>query len=211
MGGISRVTSDGARRVELRLLRDRAHYEVLVAGIMAGARVSVWIATANVKGLMIEAPRGSRARARDRYVSILDLFGTLAVRGIELRLLHSGFPSRPFREELRNHPDLARGGLAIRRCPRVHFKMIVVDGAMLYLGSANLTGAGLGAKGAGRRNFEAGILTGDDVLLDEMQGVYERIWTGGECPACRLRDLCPAPLDGGPLTVGRSMRKKGSR
>jgi phosphatidylserine/phosphatidylglycerophosphate/cardiolipin synthase-like enzyme len=191
-----------SRRVELTLLRDRAHYEVLIADALARARVSVWIATANVKGLMVEPPRGSRARARARHVSILDLFARLAESGVELRLLHSGLPSRPFRDELTRHRDLARGALALRRCPRVHLKLIVVDGALLYLGSANLTGAGLGAKGDGRRNFEAGIVTSDDGLLDEMQGAYERIWSGGECGACKLRGLCPAPLDGRPGADG---------
>jgi phosphatidylserine/phosphatidylglycerophosphate/cardiolipin synthase-like enzyme len=84
----------------------------------------------------------------------------------------------------------------MRRCPRVHLKMIAVDGALLYLGSANFTGAGLGAKGDRRRNFEAGVLTDDDVMLDEMQGTFDRIWTGKECPRCALRARCPAPIDG---------------
>jgi phosphatidylserine/phosphatidylglycerophosphate/cardiolipin synthase-like enzyme len=181
--------------VDLQLIRDRAHYEVLVAGAMAGARVSVWIASANVKELMIEAPRGTRARARDRYVPIFDLFDRLHERGVELRLLHAGVPSGPFREELKRHRALATGALAMRRCPRVHLKMIAIDGALLYLGSANLTGAGLGAKGDHRRNFEAGVVTADERFLDEMQGVYERIWSGAECAPCRLRDVCPRPLD----------------
>jgi phosphatidylserine/phosphatidylglycerophosphate/cardiolipin synthase-like enzyme len=86
----------------------------------------------------------------------------------------------------------------MRRCPRVHLKMIAVDGSALYLGSANFTGAGLGAKGDGRRNFEAGILTDDDVLLDEMQGVFDAIWSGRECGPCALRSVCPAPLDAPP-------------
>jgi phosphatidylserine/phosphatidylglycerophosphate/cardiolipin synthase-like enzyme len=181
--------------VDLQLVRDRAHYEVLIAGAMAGARVSVWIASANVKELMIEAPRGTRARAKGRYVPIFDLFDRLLERGVELRLLHAGVPSGPFREELKRHRALARGGLAMRRCPRVHLKMIAVDGALLYVGSANLTGAGLGAKGEHRRNFEAGVVTADEHLLDEMQGVFQRIWSGRECPPCRLRDVCPRPLD----------------
>ena len=84
----------------------------------------------------------------------------------------------------------------MKRCPRVHLKMIAVDGAALYLGSANLTGAGLGAKGDRRRNFEAGILTDDELLLDEMQGAFEAIWSGRECAGCALRSVCPAPLDG---------------
>ncbi|WP_437337077.1 phospholipase D family protein [Sorangium sp. So ce394] len=180
------------RRVELTLLRDRAHYDALVMGAVANARVSVWIATANVKELRVEAPIGSRARARGRYMSFLDLLDALAARGVELRLLHAGVPSRAFRAELRRRP---RPPIEMRRCPRVHLKMIAVDGALLYLGSANLTGAGLGAKGEGRRNFEAGVLTDDDLLLDEMQATFEAIWTGAECKGCRLRPLCPAPLD----------------
>jgi len=31
-----------------------------------------------------------------------------------------------------------------------------------------------------------------------MQGVVERIWSGRECPPCRLRDVCPGPLDEAP-------------
>ena len=50
----------------------------------------------------------------------------------------------------------------LRACPRLHLKAMIVDGATLYLGSANWTGAGLGAKGVGRRNFELGIVTRDE-------------------------------------------------
>jgi phosphatidylserine/phosphatidylglycerophosphate/cardiolipin synthase-like enzyme len=183
------------RRVALALVEGRAHYDELVMRVVGGARVSVWIATANVKELRVEAPIGSRARARGRYVSVLDLFTTLAARGVELRMLHAGLPSRAFRAELARHRALAGGGLAMRRCPRVHLKMIAVDGASLYLGSANWTGAGLGAKGEGRRNFEAGILTDDDVMLDQMQATFDGIWSGRACKGCRLRALCPAPID----------------
>lgn len=183
------------RRVSLSLLRDRDHYDVLVAKGVTGAKVSVWIATANVKDLHVEAPVGTRARARGRYMSILQVFDGLAKRGVELRLLHGGLPSGPFRASLARTKMLRPGGLSMRRCPRVHLKMIAIDGSMLYLGSANLTGAGLGARGDKRRNFEAGIVTDDDVLLDEMQGTFEAIWSGRECSGCALRKLCPAPID----------------
>ena len=73
--------------------------------------------------------------------------------------------------------------------------MIAIDGGLLYLGSANLTGAGLGAKSAGRRNFEMGILTDDEWLLDEAQARFDRIWRGLECAACRMRAMCPGPID----------------
>lgn len=185
----------GGRRVEIVLIRGREHYVDLVMGAMAKAKVSLWIATANVKGLRVEAPIGTRARARGAYISVLEMMDGLAARGVELRLLHGGLPSRAFRDDLRAQKRLAAGALAMRRCPRVHLKMIAVDGARLYLGSANFTGAGLGAKGENRRNFEAGVLTDDDVMLDEMQGTFDGIWSGRECKGCALRALCPAPID----------------
>jgi phosphatidylserine/phosphatidylglycerophosphate/cardiolipin synthase-like enzyme len=76
----------------------------------------------------------------------------------------------------------------------VHCKIVVVDGAMAYLGSANWTGAGLGAKGEGRRNFELGLLSRDDLLLDDVQAFFDAIWHGRPCAHCKRRDLCPQPL-----------------
>lgn len=184
-------------QVALDLIEGRAHYERVIAAVMA-AKVSVWIASANVKELMVEDSRarpGRRRTLKQRpYVSVLAHLDDLARRGVELRLLHAEIPSGPFRKEIAQHPRLLNGGLALRRCPRVHLKTVIVDGELCYLGSANWTGAGLGAKGAGRRNFELGIVTDDAALLDQVQALYERIWTGGECEGCKLRSECPGPI-----------------
>ena len=97
----------------------------------------------------------------------------------------------------------------MRLCPRVHLKAVIVDRAFLYLGSANWTGAGLGAKGTGRRNFELGIVTDDSLLLDDVQEIFDRIWRGAECSACKLRQECAAPLDGEALILKAHRRIKG--
>ena len=47
----------------------------------------------------------------------------------------------------------------------MHFKILVFDQKIAYIGSANLTGAGIGMKSAANRNFEAGILTNDPRLV----------------------------------------------
>jgi phosphatidylserine/phosphatidylglycerophosphate/cardiolipin synthase-like enzyme len=185
------------RAVRLSLLSGKAHYDrVLVP--LAAAKRSVWIATANLKELMIEdervIPGRRRTRGRNAYRSVLALFDELAERGVELRILHAGPPSRPFRDELDHHPRLFGGGLVLRMCPRVHLKVVIVDGEQLYLGSANWTGAGLGAKGEHRRNFELGMVTDDEAMLDAVQALYEHIWRGQPCAECRLRDSCEAPL-----------------
>ena len=191
-----------SRPVSLSLLGGRGHYEAVVQAVMNAER-SVWIATANLKELMVQDPRvrpGRRRTARGgEYRSVLQVFDELVVAGVEIRILHASPPSRPFCEELRRCAHLKagsgqRGCFELRLCPRVHAKIVVVDGALAYLGSANWTGAGLGAKGEGRRNFELGLLSRDDLLLDEVQAFFDAIWHGQPCAGCKLRDECPQPL-----------------
>ena len=183
------------RSAAVSLVNDRGHYDGVVIGALTNARVSVWVATANLKDLHIEAPIGTVARARGRFVSITECFEDLVRRGVEIRVLHATPPSRPYRESLAKRKGLALPLFEMRACPRVHLKMIAVDGAYLYVGSANFTGAGLGARGEGRRNFEMGLVTDDDVLLDAAQARFDEIWSGKECKGCRIRDMCPGPLD----------------
>jgi phosphatidylserine/phosphatidylglycerophosphate/cardiolipin synthase-like enzyme len=192
------------RPIALELVGGRGHYERVVRAVM-DARRSVWIATANLKELMVEDDRAAPGRRRTMrtaarraraYRSVFDVLDELARRGVDLRILHAARPSRAFRAALAGKPRLARGALALRACPRVHFKIVIVDGAFVYVGSANWTGAGLGAKGAGRRNFELGFVGADDGLLDRAQEMFDHVWRGAACKGCRLRDVCPGPLDG---------------
>ena len=161
-----------------------------------GAELSVWIGTANLKAMMIER-RGLKRRGRQAYRGMLDALAEHARRGVDLRILHAALPSRPFREAFDALPELVEGGLTLKMCPRVHLKTVIVDGRFIYIGSANWTGAGLGVKGEGRRNFELGVVTEDEAMLDEVQAIYDRIWRGLECGACRLKatKACESPLD----------------
>jgi phosphatidylserine/phosphatidylglycerophosphate/cardiolipin synthase-like enzyme len=193
------------RAVNVQLIGGRGHYEAVVQAAMA-AEQSIWIATANLKELMVEAP--AFGRKKRGYRSILEVFDGLVGKGVELRILHAGPPSRPFRAELRRWPRL-RQALVMRACPRVHVKAVVIDGGLVYLGSANWTGAGLGAKGEGRRNFEVGILSRDDLLLDEIQAYYDGIWRGRPCGKCKLREECPGPLDG--TLTGRRLNRQSAK
>jgi phosphatidylserine/phosphatidylglycerophosphate/cardiolipin synthase-like enzyme len=87
------------------------------------------------------------------------------------------------------------GKLTIRRCPRLHAKAVVVDARAMYLGSANLTGAGLGAKGAQKRNFEMGIWTEAPPMIEAVLGQFNLLWEGERCRKCRRKDVCPVPLE----------------
>ncbi len=187
-----------------KFVAGRALYDEVIAGGIARARESVWIATANVKELFVERP----GLGRRRVASVVNLLADLHARGVELRLLHAELPSRRFRAAFDRHKALVAGGLAMKQCPRVHMKAVIVDGAWLYLGSANFTGAGLGMKGDDKRNFELGFVTEDFELLDRVQAMFDALWRGQPCATCKLRDICPDP--GGYLSASPPAGAAGS-
>ena len=154
------------------------HRKVVVEGILA-ARVSLDIMTADFKAMLVpqagSAVVGGRGGRGGRAVSIVEVLRRLASRGVEIRLLHSGTPSAPAMRELKRAlPD----NLTIRRCPRLHAKAVIIDSRRMYLGSANLTGAGLGAKADGRRNFELGVWTESPALIDAVLEHFNELWEG---------------------------------
>lgn len=176
----------------------RGHYDAVIPAVLAAER-SVWIATANLKELMVEgrpsASKRRRSSSRQSFRSVLDGLAEMAEHGVELRILHAKLPSRAFRDHFDDREKLVAGGLELRMCARVHMKLVLIDGETAYLGSANWTGAGMGAKSADRRNFEVGMLTSDAGVIDDLQAAFDRVWRGAECSACRVRDTCDAPLD----------------
>jgi phosphatidylserine/phosphatidylglycerophosphate/cardiolipin synthase-like enzyme len=180
--------STAAGRAEL--VADEAHFERVVLQGMMKAAVSLEIMTADFKAMLV--PRG-----RSRAESIVEVFRKLADRRVEIRLLHAGTPSGAALRELKRR--LPRG-LTIRRCPRLHAKAVVVDSSAMYLGSANLTGAGLGAKSDGRRNFEMGIWTESPQLIEAVLDQFNRLWEGDRCRDCQRKDVCPIPLEEPRLT-----------
>jgi phosphatidylserine/phosphatidylglycerophosphate/cardiolipin synthase-like enzyme len=160
-------------------------YQRVLAEVIPSAKDSLLIATATLKATRTRTPDGSAE-------SVVRLLDRMAARGVEVRILHSGVPSGPFLEDLKT---VTPGAFQMRRCPRTHFKAAIVDGQRLYLGSANLTGAGLGAKSAGRRNFEVGLVSDDPALVDTVADLFEAIWSGAMCRACGRRPFCPVPLE----------------
>lgn len=190
------------RPLEAQLLDGEALGREVVKRIRE-ARESVWIATANVKAMMLESDDG-------RFRPVTHLFSELVKRGVEVRLLHAELPSRPFRQSFDEKPALLRTEMTLKICPRVHFKCVRVDGAWLYLGSANLTGAGLGAKHADNRNFEVGFVTEDFDTLDRVTALYEQVWSGVSCRTCRLHSICPDPIGPGPAKSRKRKKSGGS-
>ncbi len=168
----------------LKLITDSAHYSEVLARVPKVKR-SLWIGTADIKDLYVKV--GSQTKP------FLAVLAELIKKGVEVRLIHAKEPGPAFREDFDKYPALFEG-LERALCPRVHFKILVFDGQVAYIGSANLTSAGIGMKSDGTRNFEAGILTDEPELVDAAVNQFDSVWAGFKCKTCGRRQYCGDPI-----------------
>ena len=161
-------------------------YEKVFEEIIPNAKNFLWIATANLKNLHIN--RGKKFRP------FLELIHEKITEHVNVRILHSSKPSKSFREELKLFNDDIDYGLELFCCPRNHMKIVLADNEIMYLGSGNITGAGLGLKSNTKRNFELGLITEDPEMIKQVARYFDEIWMGKFCSKCKRKDICPAPI-----------------
>lgn len=165
-------------------ISDISHYDI-VLNLAIQAKHSLWIGTADIKDLYV-----IQGKVEKPFLGILsELLG----KGVEVRLIHAKEPGPNFREDFDRYPRLAKM-LERVMCPRVHFKIIVIDQKICYVGSANLTGAGMGMKSPYRRNFEAGIITDSLDIVNAAIEEFDKVWRGSECKKCQRRKFCSDPI-----------------
>ncbi|MEM8781451.1 MAG: phospholipase D family protein [Planctomycetota bacterium] len=186
------AATPAAPRGTCELIADTQHLDRVVRRGMLDARVSLDVMTADFKAMLVPPP--IRTSGRRDAPSIVAHLLQLARRGVEIRILHAGVPSGAALRELKKASPLP-DTLTIRRCPRLHAKAVIVDASAMYLGSANLTGAGLGAKAARNRNFELGVWTEAPELIEPVSASFNELWEAERCRDCGRRDVCPVPLE----------------
>lgn len=211
----------------IKYIADESHYKEVLS-LVGKAKRTVWIGTADKGGVRdVDNIVGGY---QDLYVDdkpFLAILAGLLKKGVEVRLIHAKEPGTAWREDHEKHPILYDGMERVL-CPRVHlalptsvatrpssskfgwhsllhpFKLIVIDSNIVYVGSANLTGAGMGMKSPRKRrsalplgsskNFEAGILTDDPEMLDAAIEQFDNVWIGKFCKDCGRREYCANPI-----------------
>jgi len=171
---------------DTQFLTDRELYERVILEAVPKAEKFLWLATSELKDLYVDKGRS--------MVPFLEVLSDLIDRGVAIRLIHAGEPGPAFREDFDHYPSLISGMEQIL-CPRTHIKAIIVDGKIAYSGSANLTGAGIGAKGEHKRNFESGIVTTDPELVKQIMEQFDSIWMGAHCEKCKRKKYCAEYAD----------------
>jgi len=161
-------------------ISDKAHYDQVLLRA-SEVKSSLWIGTADIKDLYAEKGK--------EKIPFLGVLAGLLEKGVSVRLIHAKEPGPNFRDDFDRYPILATR-LERVLCPRVHFKMMIFDYKEAYIGSANLTGAGMGAKSENKRNFEAGILTDIPEIVDAAADQFDEVWMGKHCKKCGRKDFC---------------------
>lgn len=161
------------------------HYTKVINRV-ASVKKSLWIGTADIKDLHVKSGNSSEP--------FLGVLARLLKRGVEIRLIHAKEPGPAFREDFDRYPIL-KTGLERMLCPRVHFKILIFDFETAYIGSANLTGAGIGMISSNRRNFEAGILTNDPSIVEAAIEQFDSVWRGAHCAKCGRKQYCSDPVN----------------
>ena len=170
---------------ELQYIANDDHYDKVIDRIK-DCKKTLWIGTADIKDLYVKDGRGTKP--------LLEVLSDLAKRGVEIRLIHAKEPGPAFRQDFDKYPALIDGMERVL-CPRVHFKIIVFDLKTAYVGSANLTGAGLGMKGENTRNFEAGVLSSNKDFVKNAAEQFDSVWMGAHCKGCRRKEFCGDPIE----------------
>ena len=164
----------------IKYIQNEHHYTEVISRV-AMVKQSLWIGTADIKDLYV-------SKGGDAVPFLSELAGLLK-KGVDVRLIHAKEPGPMFREDFDRYPILATD-LERVCCPRVHFKLMIFDTETAYIGSANLTGAGMGMKSENRRNFEAGILTNDPEFVEAAINQFDKVWMGAWCKNCGRKDVC---------------------
>ncbi|MDF2374806.1 MAG: phospholipase D family protein [Verrucomicrobiales bacterium] len=172
----------------MKVVLNEEIHEAIFKELIPSAKRFVWIATADIKDLHYQ-------RTARKFDTFLAMFDDLVSDGIEIRLIHAKEPGPRFRKDFDRFPNLINSDRFERvLCPRNHMKCVIVDGKRAFLGSANLTGAGMGAKSATRRNFECGMIVENPEHVRPLMDMFDNLFMGEHCPKCDRRDVCPDPL-----------------
>lgn len=171
------------------LIINNDHYQKVVQRI-CDAKSSIKIMTGDFKRFNLKptAKQGKNYKDGTPFVKYLM---EKAVQGVPVQVICSE-PSKTFLDdkdeyfEQLNQPEL----FEFKHCIRNHAKAIIIDDKLAYVGSANITPAGIGQGIFTPGNFEAGILTDAPSVVTSIMELFSKIWAGSYCADCHRAEKC---------------------
>ena len=161
------------KRFKLVSFKDCELFDKVITDGLLTARESLIIGTYNLQNIRIPL--------RNYTTSLSDFLMKLAKRNVKILICLAPFMQNSRFMQALSRDSVAKDKIAVRFCRRMHFKTIIVDLKYAYMGTANLSGAGVGLKSEKRRNFELGFVTEDPDLIADITATFLEIFNGKFC------------------------------
>lgn len=164
------------------------HYHEVIERICA-AKSSIRIMTANFQRFKLK-PTVKQGKNYNDGTPFIRFLMEKAEQGVSVQIICSS-PSKPFMDEYEElYEQLKPKGFKICFCIRNHAKVVIIDDKMAYIGSANITKAGLGQGVMSSGNFEVGILTENPDIIASLNAHFSMIMNGNICNGCHRAMDC---------------------
>jgi len=172
---------------DTRLITE-SHYEEVIERIRA-AKSSIKIMTGDFKRFKLK-PTAKQGKNYNDGTPFIKHLMEKAGKGISVHIICSR-PSKYFKEEYDAlYEKIKPKNLRMYFCERNHSKVVIVDNKVAYVGSANVTPAGLAQGIMSPGNFEVGILTEDRQFISQLNTMFSKIMNGDYCYNCHLANKC---------------------
>ena len=172
---------------DTRLITEN-HYEEVIERICA-AKSSIRIMTGDFKRFKLK-PTAKQGKNYNDGTPFIKHLMEKAGKGISVQIICSR-PSKSFKEEYDAlYEKIKPKNFRIYYCERNHSKVVIVDNKVAYVGSANVTPAGLAQGVMSPGNFEVGILTENCQFISQLNTLFSKIMNGDYCYNCHLANKC---------------------
>ena len=165
-----------------------SHYEEVIERICA-AKSSIRIMTGDFKRFKLK-PTAKQGKNYNDGTPFIERLMEKAGKGVSVQIICSR-PSKSFKEEYDAlYEKIKPKKFRIFFCERNHSKVVIVDNKEAYIGSANVTPAGLAQGIMSPGNFEIGILTENHQFISQLNTLFSKIMNGDYCHKCHLANKC---------------------
>ena len=172
---------------EMRLITEDFYKEVIKR--ICAAKSSIKIMTADINLIRLK-PTASQGNKYKDGTPIMDILVEKAKKGVSVQIISSE-KSAQFQEEVeRAYCKSSKKPFFVCFCARNHAKVVIIDDRFAYMGSANMTRAGLGQPYNSPGNFEVGILTEDSKIIASLNDFFSRITNHEFCEGCHRQKHC---------------------
>ena len=156
-----------------RLIINDSHYDEVVKRI-CNAKSSIKMMTANFKRFRLK-PTAKQGVYYNDGTPFIEYLMNKAVHGVAVQIICSN-PSDSFTKEWQEYYQQMGNPVLFeyKFSDRNHAKVYIIDDEIAYIGSANVTKAGIRQLTPG--NYEAGILTDDPELVSSVKEFFSMIW-----------------------------------